>query len=122
MRSSQVVPAASGSMMLTSTTMQFIARLFAITICVALLGLLVIEAATIFRYGDGEAISILDAFNAPFVALASALGLGTLGHQLLSWLVTRITSSDVSSGPPDASSRVAGNGPGGEQSDRGPGI
>jgi hypothetical protein len=109
-------------MSITSDTMQFIARLFACTLAVSVLAIIGVDIGVIFHFGDGIATQYLRELNGPLFGAISALGLGTLGHQVLAAVIARMLPSSGSTSttpsapvsvpvaPPDASSNVASSG------------
>lgn len=91
---------------INNDTIQFIAKLFAITVALGLLAIIGTDIGAIFVFGDGEALKLIGMLNGPLITAFGALSAATMGHQLLGTVVQRLFGSGVSVASPGSSINV----------------
>ena len=69
-------------------TLQFIYKVGAIFVTVAMLGILAAMVAGIFYFGDGEGLAILNSLSGPFLALLGTIIAIIAPHQIASAVKT----------------------------------
>lgn len=98
-------------MSLTSDTVQFIAKVFALTIALGVLSIVGIDGVSILHFGDGEALQLIGQLNGPLISAFGALSAATVGHQILGTVLSRLFGSSVPVAAPGSSVTIPMNVP-----------